>query len=385
MIDWLKKRLSPIKNNADRWTQLAEAIQEFWEGYFDPEMEEVANLRSVYTASEKGQKRIVSELGGYYENDLPDKNIPVCVAFRKLELLQKDTEVPMVASLKRMGVDAEWKPLYARRGEIYGSAFYMEHELDPSLMSNTVLKLDGSWHLGETPPKKLLDGVFLTSRGKLLINMASMSGSPLTDLTKYRVRKIKPLHIVFDGFHYQLWFSVSIRIQIKTFSFLTKLSDCRPLKCATCLDGTWCLGRDEERLSLDGSWVLGDEFKLGQVHWPAMAERTITDCRLDTRAGGGSRASVHAGYPETPSNVPYFRLSYQTRKLDGMWPLGANNRLDGSWKLVPGIRLSSPCLGEYPEHRLGEGLKLGYIEPESGSWPQVSGGIYGNSNIDRCF
>ena len=49
MIDWLKKRLSPIKNNADRWTQLAEAIQEFWEGYFDPEMEEVANLEVLKT------------------------------------------------------------------------------------------------------------------------------------------------------------------------------------------------------------------------------------------------------------------------------------------------------------------------------------------------
>jgi hypothetical protein len=161
-----------------------------------------------------------------------------------------------------------------------------------------------------------------------------------------------------------------------------KKTQARPLKCSTCLDGSWSLGWDEERLCLDGSWGLDGELKLDQVLRPAMPERTITDCRLATRAGGGNRAIVHVGYPADTSTVPYFTLSNLTRKLDGMWPLGADNRLDGTWELTPGARLSSPCLGEYPAHQLGEGLKLGYKEPESGSWPQIGGGIYGNSNID---
>jgi phage tail P2-like protein len=161
-----------------------------------------------------------------------------------------------------------------------------------------------------------------------------------------------------------------------------KKTQARPLKCSTCLDGTWSLGWDEECLCLDGSWGLAGELKLGQVLRPAMPERTITDCRLATRAGGGNRATVHVGYPADTSNVPYFTLSNLTRKLDGMWGLGADNRLDGTWELTPGARLSSPCLGDYPAYQLGEGLKLGYKEPESGSWPQISGGIYGDSNID---
>jgi len=106
MIDWLKKRLSGSQKESDRYIELAEAIQEFWEQDFDPELEKIINLRSIYAADIEGQKEIVSELGGYYEYDLPDKNIPISVAFRKLELFQKDTEIPLVASLKRL----EWMP-----------------------------------------------------------------------------------------------------------------------------------------------------------------------------------------------------------------------------------------------------------------------------------
>lgn len=146
---------------------------------------------------------------------------------------------------------------------------------------------------------------------------------------------------------------------------------------------------------MDGAWCLDGELKLGQVLQPALAERSITDCRMSTRAGGGNRATVNAGYPVERSKVPYFTLSYQTRKLDGMWPLGADNCLDGSWDLVPGVRLSAPCLGGYPAHRLGDGLKLGYKEPESCIWPQTiktSKGLYCKSlseissrTISRCM
>lgn len=176
---------------------------------------------------------------------------------------------------------------------------------------------------------------------------------------------------------------LTARLETTTNSrgMVRKRTQARPLKCSTCLDGTWNIGLDEERLCLDGSWELDGKYTLGQVLWPGMAEKAITDCRLSSRAGGGNRATVHVGYPADTSNIPYFRLSYQTRKLDGMWPLGADHQLDGTWELVPGVRLSSPCLGDYPEHQLGDGLKLGCKEPESGSWPQISGGIYGNSNI----
>lgn len=319
MIDWLKKRLSPVKIKTDRWAQLAEAIQEFWEDSFDPELEKVANLRSIYTAGEDGQKRIVSELGRYYEYDLPDKNIPISVALRKLELLQKDTKVPLVASLKRLGIDSEWMPMYARRGEAYGTAFYMDHEIDPAWTTNTILHLDGSWHVSESSPEKLLDGVLLTSRGKLLINLASLSNTSLIDTARDRVRKIKPLHIVFDGFYYQLWFDLDVYTRIDASLYLTKTIEQQYPWCNSRLDGSWQIGFDDQPFTLDGVHSIDGSWKLGAIY-PGHAENAIKQCNIISSAALLKTIDRPAEYINS-------RLGESMLRLDGGWNVGDNRIL----------------------------------------------------------
>lgn len=116
MIDWLKKRLSPVKKDSSRWKELAEAIQEFWAENFDPDYDVLAGLRSIYTADATNQRRIVAEMGHYFEDGISDENLPVSVAMRKMELHQKETNVPLVRSMSRIGFVAEWAPLYAQGG-----------------------------------------------------------------------------------------------------------------------------------------------------------------------------------------------------------------------------------------------------------------------------
>ena len=181
MIDWLKKRLSPVKKDSPRWAELAESIQEFWAENFDPNYDVLAGLRSIYTADIANQRFLVAEMGNYFEDEMPDGNIPACVSMRQMELQQKETDVPLVRAMMRLGVVAEWKPLYAPVSELYGSGgYFLADDLSP---------------YGE---------YFLISRGRLAIDMADTKTFAKISLVRRRVRSVKPLHIVFDGLIYNL-------------------------------------------------------------------------------------------------------------------------------------------------------------------------------------
>ena len=128
MIDWLVKRLSPVKDKAARWVHLGEAIQEFWEEYFDPKLEELRGLRSIYTANEDGLKKLIAELGEFFE----DTDKPIAVAWRKLELKFKDREFILTSSFSRKfkGLPVDWEPLYAPKALPYGTEFRPMHLIE---------------------------------------------------------------------------------------------------------------------------------------------------------------------------------------------------------------------------------------------------------------
>jgi hypothetical protein len=179
MINWLKKRLSPVKKDSSRWKELAEAIQEFWAENFDPDYDVIANLRSIYTADSTNQKKLLVEIGPYFEDGIAEENIPVSTAMRKMELHQKETDIPLVRAMVRLGVVAEWKPLYVLPDADYGDAFYTNDQVAV---------------LGES-----VDNCLLTSRGVLVIDMSSVPISEDTaNLAVRRCRSLLPLHIVFD-------------------------------------------------------------------------------------------------------------------------------------------------------------------------------------------
>ncbi len=317
MIDWLKKRLSGSQKESDRYVELAEAIQELWEDHFDSELEKIINLRSIYAADIEGQKEIVSELGGYYEYDLPDKNIPISINLRKLELLQKDTRIPLVESLKRVGVDSEWMPLYARRGEIYGTAFYMAHEVDPSWISNTVLRLDGSWQVKESDPEELLDGIYLTSRGKLRVNWASFSDASLDNIIKCRAQEMKPLHIVLESSWLQLWIDLNSYTFIRfSLSMIKSIEQVYPW-CNSRIDGSWQIGFDDQFFALDGTHTIDGSWTLGAIS-PGYAANTIKQCNIIT-----SVALLKT--IDRPTNYINARIGESMLRLDGGWNVGSNH------------------------------------------------------------
>lgn len=178
LIDWLKRRLSPTKRDTPKWTELAESLQEYWEN-FDTAFDLAAALRSIYEANTDGQKMILREMGSYYEDMMPDSNLPISVALRKLELSQKETDVPLRWTLRRLGLKAEWIPLYMLPNSVvYGEAFYTKDEIENQ----------------EYP-----DNCLLTSRGLLQIDISSEAVPEDTlELAIRRCQNILPLHIVFD-------------------------------------------------------------------------------------------------------------------------------------------------------------------------------------------
>jgi hypothetical protein len=180
LTNWLKKRLTPVKGETTRWAELAEALEEYFTTYLDPYFNGLVKARSIYTAESDDQLKIIAELGGYFEDDMPSENRPVLVAQRKMDLMQKETDVPLKSVLARLGIGVTWEPLYMLPHASYGNVFYTEYQLSTLGVS--------------------ADQCLLTSRGCLAIDI---SQAPVSDdaanVAIRRCQDILPLHIVFQS------------------------------------------------------------------------------------------------------------------------------------------------------------------------------------------
>lgn len=346
----------------------------------DGEMKAVIGLMDqaeIYAGIDRLNETVIDLLAWQFNVDFWNVGLPLK---NKRELIQNS-----IGWHKKKGTP--WAITEALRKSGYHAEIITYQDAQNAVKAAGGSKLDGSWSLDGS--KELVP--FIQVSGATWMEHWAQFCVKFDILSSERFGwEAEARHIVNEAKNarshpvwlYFLKLTAGLETSMASRGMVEKRTEARPLKCDTCLDGSWRLGSDEKRLALDGSWQLDGQRALEEVLQPTMAERTITNCRMATRGDGGNRATVHAGYPADTSNVPYFSLSRKMNRLDGMWSLGADNKLDGSWELAPETRLSAPCLGEHPVYRLGDGLKLGYREPESGSWPQVSGGIYGNSNID---
>lgn len=184
MLSWLKKRLAKFRQESDRWQELAEANEELWEQEFYPEFDRAVALRSIYTADEDGQLQIVKELGGYYEQALTEGNRQMAVAMRRIEVLQKETFIPMERVLRRAGFQtSEWAPLYLMDGGTYP---------DDCLTASELLTM------GFDVENPGLVDVALTSRGVIEVDVTD-GAVDLAEIEE-RVLAVKPLHIVLGGY-----------------------------------------------------------------------------------------------------------------------------------------------------------------------------------------
>jgi hypothetical protein len=339
MIDWLKKRLSPVKKDSLRWKDLAEAIQEYWAENFDPQFDVLANLRSIYTADLTNQKRIVVEMGHYFEDGISDENIPVSVATRKMELHQKETNVPLVRAMSRIGFVAEWAPLYAPRGEIYGTAFYAEDELEAAGLNidAEVIRLDGEWHIGEAPAVHLAsDGVYLTSRAKMVLELSSGRAPGMIDVARRRIMQIKPLHIVFGGFKYRIWLVTTAIPTHEMHLRMAKEVDQHYPWCTPKLTGLWKIGTNitVPHRHLNGDWKLNGGVSLGSYLVPGIVHQKLLQCTITSIMSLVKRIERPDAYLKT-------QLGESLLKLDGLWAVGLNRilTLSGKRKLRKAIDL----------------------------------------------
>jgi len=181
MIDWLKKRLSPVKRDTPRWIQLSDAFQEFWETHFDPDLDRLKRANSIYTADTMDLQREIGELGDFFQSLPKAEDMAIAVAWRKLELLFKDREFIISSTFARKfrGLQVAWMPLWAKKTEDYGEAFYPQDEIEG------------------------FSDYYLTSRGRLKVDIDEMTARHISvaDFAAHvddRMDTIKPLHIIYE-------------------------------------------------------------------------------------------------------------------------------------------------------------------------------------------
>jgi hypothetical protein len=315
MDNWLKKRLSPTKSETQRWTEFAETIEELWEENFDPLLDRQIGLRSIFTAADEDKRQMLSELGRYYDIDILDDSIPMAVVQRRVELFQKDSLVPLMASVRRACPDVvmHWRPLYAITDREYiNGEFYTEEEIlrgSESWETTTIRHLDGTWTIRDTNSYHLsatitsgrtvrpewltnisysVDGswtvdaatdvtvcvaCYMTSRGKLYIDEANVSAPELIESTaRARVALTKPLHIVFDGL---IW-SIVVEFpvvwgDVADLQSITSRNIIPVFCCYLILDGTWEIDGSRFMCSDNGDIRYRYPVSSGPMHITAMS------------------------------------------------------------------------------------------------------------------
>lgn len=187
LLDWLQQRLTPVKAVDGRWIQLAAALEVLGREKFDPSYNKLEALRSVYEMTSDDLQRRLREFGDYFAVDMPRfDDRKVGVSWRRLELEYKDLELILTSVFRRHYSDLEvnWLPLYAPKAMPYGSYFLAADSIAKDFLPS--------------------EDYYMTSRGLLETDLGHLYELGLTKSTFLEtavplVRRVKPLHIVFDG------------------------------------------------------------------------------------------------------------------------------------------------------------------------------------------
>ena len=205
MKNWLIKRLTPRKKQEERWTGLAEGLQQVWEEDFDPALARLEGLRSYFGADDADLALKLREMGDYFAADMPrPEDRPIAVAWRRLELEYKDLELILYSVFRRHYSDlpVSWFPLFAPVDEPYGMRF---------------TPAEGPWPETKNIPP---DGMFLTSRGLLgtdyghLLSIG-LSKHEFLEKALPLLRRTKPLHIVYDGALWYIRFDIPFEAELR--------------------------------------------------------------------------------------------------------------------------------------------------------------------------
>ncbi|MCG8335310.1 MAG: hypothetical protein MJE63_12370 [Proteobacteria bacterium] len=209
----LTNRLPPEILSYDRWRELFEAIDEYWEQHVSEPVERLKNLRSVFTASEDDLTLMLEELSAYFDADT-ESSKPLSIFWKRNEINNKNSEAAVEALIQRIKIsakDVKFTRLYAPKDTVtvpYGTEFYTKQELedmevnmsDYFLSSHMILEIN-------------LDDVVRNDWDEAEINQI---------MNRYFEENVRPTHIVFDGLNFFLYshcqFKFAIGVQTNKVS-----------------------------------------------------------------------------------------------------------------------------------------------------------------------
>ena len=199
--NWLKERLTKVKQDSHLWSAFIDALQDVWNEAVEPILTRISNRKSFFTMDSEDMDARIAEYGRFFVITEKDKaRRPMLLAQRLDEVHFKGTILPIEQTFWReFGcIPVSWEPLYAPiniEKHPYGSYFATEIEI-PTAQAQ----------FGE---------FFLTSRGLVVVDQNKLYRSYGEQDKEAAVQKLLsdfetviapllPLHIVFDGVSFRL-------------------------------------------------------------------------------------------------------------------------------------------------------------------------------------
>lgn len=197
--NWLTSRLTPANAQSERWTDLAKAVEAFWDQNFEPSMDAFERSRSVFTADDADITLKLAERGKKFEVALPitPSSMAMAYAMRSYEIHQKDHQDALEIVLQRDfgNVVIRWMPLKAPIALPYGELF--------------ITDVENQW-IG-IPESEL----WQTSRAKVLVDTSAalafgLDRPAVAAALQRKLDELRPAHIVYDGMLFISWFPIEV-------------------------------------------------------------------------------------------------------------------------------------------------------------------------------
>lgn len=204
----LTNRLPPAILEYDRWRDLFEVIDAYWEEHVSSSTRRLKNLLSVFTADKPDLDKMLAELTSYFDEASDELSKPLSIFWKKAEIRNKNREQAIDALLQRIKIVTKeikfqrmWAPLDTVTHP-YGSSFFTEQQL-----------LDMGANFND---------YFLTSHVTLDISKADYAKHGWSEeqtrsvLERYFKENVRPTHIVFDGLNFFIHSVTNINLNIGT-------------------------------------------------------------------------------------------------------------------------------------------------------------------------
>ncbi len=191
--DWLKNQLTSSRANSTAWVELTQAIADLVEKYPETFLTRLKGRQSLFEHSKEDLAVVEAELGQFFVfGNTSDEDKPSMLIQRKDEIHFKRTIKPLVNTLSREfeGMEVAWQPLYNHKEAAYCQTLRIK---------DGIYGDESDW--------------WLTSRGVISINLATLSRSAQLEAIEERIEQVAlpllPMRMVMHGYLYFIILTVT--------------------------------------------------------------------------------------------------------------------------------------------------------------------------------